>query len=114
MSATPSFPGTRQVVPDFASKPVDAIQRATFSGCSESQEVSLNAADYYLTRAVEQRHLSDDHARSAARIYGRYLSFFHQFAGTTLWFRVDLIAASLLPVTSLLFFGHFLLGLRHG
>lgn len=46
----------------------------------EIQEVSLNAADYYLTRAVEQRHLADDHARSAARIYGRYLAFFHRFA----------------------------------
>jgi hypothetical protein len=46
----------------------------------EIQEVSLNAADYYLTRAVEQRHLADDHARSAARIHARYLSFFHRFA----------------------------------
>ncbi|MGH0030113.1 MAG: hypothetical protein ACQGVC_10010 [Myxococcota bacterium] len=44
----------------------------------EIQEVSLNAADYYLTRAVEQRHLADDHARSAARIHARYLSFFHK------------------------------------
>jgi hypothetical protein len=48
----------------------------------EIQEVSLNAADYYLTRAVEQRHVSDDHARSAARIHARYLSFFHQFASS--------------------------------
>jgi hypothetical protein len=46
----------------------------------EVQEVGLNAADYYLTRAVEQRYLADDHARSAARIHARYLSFFHQFA----------------------------------
>lgn len=48
----------------------------------EVQEVSLNAADYYLTRAVEQRHLADDHARSAARIHARYLSFFHEFASS--------------------------------
>jgi len=48
----------------------------------EIQEVSLNAADYYLTRAVEQRHLADDHARSAARIHARYLSFFHKFASS--------------------------------
>jgi hypothetical protein len=48
----------------------------------EIQETSLNAADYYLTRAVEQRHLADDHARSAARIHARYLSFFHKFASS--------------------------------
>jgi hypothetical protein len=48
----------------------------------EVQEVSLNAADYYLTRAVDQRHLADDHARSAARIYARYLAFFHRFASS--------------------------------
>jgi hypothetical protein len=45
----------------------------------EIQEVSLNAADYYLTRAVENPHVADDHARSAARIYSRYLAFFHLF-----------------------------------
>jgi hypothetical protein len=48
----------------------------------EIQEVSLNAANYYLTRAVEQKHLADDHSRSAARIYARYLSFFHRFAAS--------------------------------
>jgi hypothetical protein len=47
---------------------------------SEIQEVSLNAADYYLTRSVEKRHMADDLARSAGRIYARYLSFFHKFA----------------------------------
>ena len=47
---------------------------------SEIQEVSLNAADYYLTRSVEKRHLADDLARDAGRIYARYLSFFHKFA----------------------------------
>jgi hypothetical protein len=46
----------------------------------EIQEASLNAADYYLTRAVEQPHLADEHGRSAARIYARYLSFFQKFA----------------------------------
>jgi hypothetical protein len=46
----------------------------------EIQETSLNAADYYLTRAVEKRNLAQDHARSAARIYARYLAFFHRFA----------------------------------
>ena len=35
-------------------------------------------------------------------------AFFYHFSGEFIWFRVDLIAASLLPVTALLFFGHFL------
>jgi len=46
----------------------------------EIQETTLNVADYYLTRAIEHPHLADDHARSAARIYARYLSFFQTFA----------------------------------
>jgi hypothetical protein len=46
---------------------------------TEVQEVSLNAADYYLTRAVENPVLASEHSRSAARIYSRYLAFFHRF-----------------------------------
>jgi hypothetical protein len=46
----------------------------------EIQETSLNAADYYLTRAVEKPHLAADHAHNAARIYARFLSFFQKFA----------------------------------
>ncbi len=46
----------------------------------EVEEASLNVADYYLGRATEQRHLADEHSRNAARVYGRYLSFFLQFA----------------------------------
>jgi hypothetical protein len=46
---------------------------------TEVQEVSLNAADYYLTRAVENVVLAGEHSRSAARIYSRYLAFFHRF-----------------------------------
>jgi hypothetical protein len=53
---------------------------ATHRLWSEIQEVSLNAADYYLTRAVEQPHLAAERSRSAARIYARYLAFFHRFA----------------------------------
>lgn len=49
---------------------------------SEIQEVSLNAADYYLTRSVEKRHAADELARSAGRIYARYLAFFHKFASS--------------------------------
>ena len=46
----------------------------------EIQEASLNAADYYLTRSVENPHRADEYSRSAARVHNRYLSFFHQFA----------------------------------
>jgi len=46
----------------------------------EIQETSLNAADFYLTRSVEEPHRGDEHARSAARIYARYLSMFQRFA----------------------------------
>jgi len=35
-------------------------------------------------------------------------AFFYHFSGKFIWFRIDLIAASLLPVTALQFFGHFL------
>jgi hypothetical protein len=46
---------------------------------TEAREVSLNAADYYLTRAVENPVLASEHSRSASRIYSRYLAFFHRF-----------------------------------
>jgi hypothetical protein len=46
----------------------------------EIQETSLNAADYYLTRAVRKPYLADDYSRNAARIYARYLAFFQKFA----------------------------------
>ena len=46
----------------------------------EIQETSLNAADYYLTRSVEDAARGDEHARSAARIYARYLAMFQRFA----------------------------------
>ena len=47
---------------------------------SEIQEASLNAADYYLTRAVEQPHRADPLSRNASRVFTRYLAFFEQFA----------------------------------
>jgi hypothetical protein len=46
----------------------------------EIQETSLNAADYYLTRAVQKPHLASEHAHSAARIYARLLAFFQRYA----------------------------------
>jgi len=49
----------------------------------EIQETCLNAADYYLTRALEKRHSADEYARSAARLYARYLAFFQRFASET-------------------------------
>jgi hypothetical protein len=46
----------------------------------EIQETSLNVADYYLWRSVQEPMRADEHARAAARVYGRYLAFFHQYA----------------------------------
>jgi hypothetical protein len=46
----------------------------------EIQESSLNAADYYLTRSLADPARSDEHVRSAARTYLRYLAFFDQFS----------------------------------
>ncbi|MDJ0850195.1 MAG: hypothetical protein QNK04_17630 [Myxococcota bacterium] len=46
----------------------------------EIQEATLNAADYYLSRAVEVPHRADEHSRNAARLLSRHLAFFLQFA----------------------------------
>jgi len=46
----------------------------------EIQETSLNVADYYVWRSVQEPERADEHARAAARVYGRYLAFFHQYA----------------------------------
>jgi hypothetical protein len=46
----------------------------------EIQEASLNAGDYYLSRSAAGGSRADELARSAARSYGRYLTFFHQHA----------------------------------
>jgi hypothetical protein len=46
----------------------------------EIQETSLNVADYYLARSVKEPARADDFARNGARVYGRYLTFFHQYA----------------------------------
>lgn len=46
----------------------------------EIQETTLNAADYYLARAVAAPHQADEQARNAARLYERYLAFFSRFA----------------------------------
>ncbi len=53
---------------------------ATHRLWEEIQESSLNAADFYLTRAIENPHRADEHARSAARIHARYLSYFQRYA----------------------------------
>jgi len=45
----------------------------------------------------------------AANLFVHFLaSFLHRFSSSDVWLRVDMFAATLLPVTSLLFFGHFL------
>ncbi len=46
----------------------------------EIQETSLNVADYYVWRSVKEPQHADEYARAAARVYGRYLAFFHQYA----------------------------------
>ena len=46
----------------------------------EIQEASLNAADYYLTRSIEEPIEAREHVRSAARTYQNYLAFFEEFA----------------------------------
>ena len=58
----------------------DAYLTAMNGLWEEIQETSLNAADYYLTRAVQHPGLAADHAHSAARIYARYLAFFQRYA----------------------------------
>jgi hypothetical protein len=55
----------------------------------EIQEASLNTADYYLSRSLSDKEAAEDHVRSAARVYARYLSFFGDYA------KVE--SASLLP-----------------
>jgi hypothetical protein len=55
---------------------LDSMQRLW----EEIQETSLNVGDYYLSRSVKEPANADEMARSAARVYGRYLTFFHQYA----------------------------------
>jgi hypothetical protein len=55
---------------------LDAMQRLW----EEIQETSLNVGDYYLSRSVKEPVRADEMARNAARVYGRYLTFFHQYA----------------------------------
>ena len=46
----------------------------------EIQEATLNSADYYLSRAMEDPARSSQLTRNAARLYGRYLSHFERYA----------------------------------
>jgi len=55
---------------------LDAMQRLW----EEIQETSLNVGDYYLSQSVKQPARADEMARNGARVYGRYLTFFHQYA----------------------------------
>ncbi len=49
----------------------------------EIQEASLNAADFYLSRASGAKtSAGDEHARNAGRVYSRYLALFTRFATT--------------------------------
>ena len=46
----------------------------------EIQEATLNSADYYLSRALEDPARSSDLTRNAARLYSRYLAHFQRYA----------------------------------
>jgi hypothetical protein len=46
----------------------------------EIQEATLNSADYYLSRALEDRARSSELTRNAARLYSRYLAHFDRYA----------------------------------
>jgi len=57
------------------------LQEAQRTLWAELQEATLNAADYYLFRSVEQPHRAYENSRAAARLYARYLDFFLEHAG---------------------------------
>ena len=46
----------------------------------EIQEATLNNADYYLSRALEDPARSSDLTRNAARLYSRYIAHFERYA----------------------------------
>jgi hypothetical protein len=46
----------------------------------EIQEATLNSADYYLSRALEDPARSAELTRNAARLYSRYLAVFQRYA----------------------------------
>ena len=46
----------------------------------EIQEATLNSADYYLSRALEDPARGSDLTRDAARLYARYLAHFERYA----------------------------------
>jgi hypothetical protein len=64
----------------YAQTGPQAYHQAMHQLWEEIQEATLNAADYYLSRAVADPHRADEQSRNAARLFARYLSFFLQFA----------------------------------
>ncbi len=58
----------------------DSYIEAMRSLWEEIQETTLNAADYYLARAIGDPQFAEEHSRNAARLYSRYLAFFESFA----------------------------------
>ncbi len=65
---------------DLAYTDRDAFVAATRGLWEEIQEVTLNAADYYLSRSVSLPHLAGAYSRNAAHLYTRYLSLFSKYA----------------------------------
>ena len=64
----------------YAQTGPQAYHQAMHGLWEEIQEATLNAADYYLSRAVADPHLADEQSRNAGRLFARYLAFFLQFA----------------------------------
>jgi hypothetical protein len=58
----------------------DSFVAALHGLWEEIQEATLNAASYYLAQSVAHPQVADEHSRNAARLYARYLAFFHEHA----------------------------------
>jgi len=64
----------------YRTRPRSDYVSATQRLWEEIQEASLNTADFFLSRAVEQPTRADEYSRNAAMLYTRYLSMFERFA----------------------------------
>jgi len=64
----------------FRKSGYEAYAESMRSLWEEIQEATLNTADYYLSRALEDPARASDLTRNAARLYARYLGHFERFA----------------------------------
>jgi signal transduction histidine kinase len=71
--------------------------------------VSVAVAISVLLRARSGRRVSTLFTLFAANLFVHHLAaFLHHLAGHAFWIKADMVAAAILPVSSLLFFSHFL------